>query len=92
MPQSTQPLDLGEPPAPYRLRLPAPIYQGLQVLQQLPHFPPAQAVAATQESDHGGQPRTERPPRDTGRQGRAGALPTGRAAAHGVATPSYEGA
>jgi hypothetical protein len=43
-----------------------------EVLQQLPHFPPAQPVPAAQESDHGGQARTERPPRHPGRQVGAG--------------------
>jgi hypothetical protein len=37
-----------------------------QMLQQLPHFPPAQPIAATQESYHRGQPGTERPPQRAG--------------------------
>ena len=44
-----------------------------QILQQLPHFPPAQAIAATQQSDHGGQACTKRPPRYASRQIRSGA-------------------
>jgi putative DNA methylase len=38
-----------------------------QVPQQLPHFPPAQPVAATQQRDHRRQARPERPPRHPGR-------------------------
>jgi hypothetical protein len=53
-----------------------------QVLQQLLHFPPAQPVAATQQSDHGGQTRTERPPGHPHRQVRPGPLPAGGAAPH----------
>ena len=43
-----------------------------QVLQQLPHFPPAQPIPATQERDHGGQPRPERPPRHAQQAGPLG--------------------